>query len=211
MGKEKFILFNAEHKSILWLPQRTGSTHCWSIMSNLGFKVYRINSDTNEIIFNDDYTKNMIGQVHDHNLINGHEKYTLIQSIRNPYSMVASIFRMRTIPISESDKEKFYDFIYYAVYDSKIREDFNYTYRKPDYFIRLEHNYNDYSKIPFVRNSEIFKSGELELKCKIPLNKNFLQVVSWKKFYTQETADIVYYNFSKIFNELGYDKDSWKE
>ena len=83
--------------------------------------------------------------------------------------------------------------------------------RKPDYFIRLEHIFEDYSKIPFIRDSELFKSGELELKCKLPINKNTRNLTYWQDLYTQETADLIYYNFSKIFNEMGYDKDSWKK
>jgi hypothetical protein len=32
----------------------------------------------------------------------------------------------------------------------------------------------------------------------------------WKKFYTQQTADMVYYRMSRYFELFGYEKNSWQ-
>ena len=85
-----------------------------------------------------------------------------------------------------------------------------YHERTPDYFIKLEQLFEDYSKIPFVRETEFYKSGQLELECSKPKNKSKPYGVSWKELYTPQTADLVYYNMSLIFDLCGYDKNSWK-
>ena len=35
-------------------------------------------------------------------------------------------------------------------------------------------------------------------------------VSSWREFYTQETADAVYFRFWKDFHRFGYDRESWR-
>jgi hypothetical protein len=211
MNTEKLFLFSKKYGVILWLPEKTGSTHCWSIMSDFEFKRYTI--DLKKQI---DYGETLgckSKHSHEHNLPNEHNKFLLIQTMRNPYIMLSSYFKAGRRNIDTSNKNIFYgfvhDIIYYNAYETVSR--YNYSIRKPDYFIRLEHLFEDYSKIPFIRESELFKSGELKLKCKLPINKNIHNITPWQDLYTQETADLVYYNFSKIFNEMGYDKDSWKK
>ena len=33
----------------------------------------------------------------------------------------------------------------------------------------------------------------------------------WKNYYTQQTADMVYYRMPRYFEMFGYDKNSWHE
>jgi len=210
MNAEKFILFSKKYGVILWLPEKTGSTHCWSLMSDFEFKRYTLDLKK-QIDYSNGISENR--HSHEHNLPNEHQKFLLIQTMRNPYTMLSSYFRMNRIKVNIPNKNIFYSFVYETIYNDsyKIISHYNYSIRKPNYFIRVEHLFEDYSKIPFIRESELFKSGNLELKCKIPLNKNTHNFTSWQDLYTQETADLVYYNFSKIFSEMGYDKDSWKK
>jgi predicted nucleotidyltransferase len=83
--------------------------------------------------------------------------------------------------------------------------------RIPDYAVRLENLYEDYSKIPFIVESEYYKSGELKKAITQKVNVSNEDETLWKKFYTQEIADIVYYRMPRYFDLFGYDKNSWKK
>jgi hypothetical protein len=104
---------------------------------------------------------------------------------------------------------EFYDYLYQSILlkPSKI---LIYNKRVPDYFIRQENTFEDYSKIPFIKNSELYKSGQLKDLCNEKINHN-KNSYDFREYYNQNTADLVYYNFSKYFNLLGYDKNSWKK
>ena len=82
--------------------------------------------------------------------------------------------------------------------------------RKPDYFVRTENMYEDYSKIPFVRNTDFFESGMLKELCEKKINENPYKA-DWRDCYTQETADLVSYNSQEYFKIFGYDRNSWKK
>jgi hypothetical protein len=70
--------------------------------------------------------------------------------------------------------------------------------------------FEDYSKIPFVRASEYYKSGQLEYDCINKINQTVINELEWKSLYNQNSADMVYYNFAQVF-ELGkYDRNYWK-
>jgi hypothetical protein len=77
--------------------------------------------------------------------------------------------------------------------------------------VRVESLYEDYSKIPFIVESDYYKSGELKKMTTQKINVSNKDEFLWKKFYTQEIADIVYYRMLRYFEMFGYDKDSWKK
>jgi hypothetical protein len=86
-----------------------------------------------------------------------------------------------------------------------------FSQRVPDYPVRLENLYEDYSKIPFIVESEYYKSGELKKATTQKVNVSNEDENLWKEFYTQETADMVYYRMPRYFDLFGYDKNSWKK
>ena len=90
------------------------------------------------------------------------------------------------------------------------QETLNYNERIPDYFIRQENIFEDYLKIPFVKKSEFYRSGQLEDLCNNKINHNE-NSYDYREYYNQENADLVYYSFSKYFDLLGYEKNSWKK
>ena len=65
-------------------------------------------------------------------------------------------------------------------------------------------------KIPFVRDSELNRSGQLQKIISEQPNKQKINY-NWKDMYNQKNADIVYYNNSYYFDLFGYDKNSWKK
>lgn len=204
------INVSEKHKIILWLWKKCGTTHMVKILSKYDFKFYKIVNDGLVV------KNNQVVQKHYCNLFKGHENYKILAAVRNPYSRFFSEFTFSRTPdefiYNETNKENFRLFVYQStIYSDLIsNECVDFSQRIPDYPVRLENLYEDYSKIPFIVESEYFKSGELERDLTKKINVSNKDENLWKKFYTQEIADIVYYRMPRYFELFGYDKNSWK-
>jgi len=142
-------------------------------------------------------------------LFDGHQNYDFISSIRNPYSFEVSAFRMnKLVKNYKDDFKRFIDARYFTRFGEK-KPIINFT-RLPNFFIRIENLYEDYSKIPFIVNSEYYQSGELEKQVGVKINNNIVDDRDWREFYDDECAEIVYSNNLEIFDLNQYDKDSYK-
>lgn len=200
----KFVINISEtYKAFLWIDAKTGSTHMKKVLENYDFHACSFE--------NGKITKQkFIIQAHTCNLFQGHENYILISSARNPYSRMFSFFRF-----SPEYREKiktlsdFPRFVEQKMLESNT-ECMNFHLRIPDYFVRVESTYEDYEKIPFIRESEYFKSGNLKTLCDNKLNENPVQL-DWRDYYNQEIADMVYHGSVRYFDVVGYDKNSWKK
>ena len=204
------INLSQEHKVILWLWKKCGTSHMSKIMNKYGFKYYRIEGSSLNLL------NNHVVQKHYCNLFHGHEKYKILAAVRNPYSRFFSDFTFNRAPeefiYNETNKEKFRLSIYQSTVYSDIlsNECVDFSQRVPDYPVRLENLYEDYSKIPFIVESEYFRSGELEKDINKKVNVSNEDENLWRKFYTQEVADMIYYRMPRYFELFGYNKNSWK-
>jgi hypothetical protein len=195
-----------KYNYFIWMPYKCGSVHATNIFKK----------------FEDDFN---FTHTHEINLFDDHWNYDLISLQRNPYTRYASMYKIYVDgkeylnPDYEKSMDRKIFISNFNQYLNNIFEGENalvnqniskYHERTPDYFIKLEQLFEDYSKIPFVRETEFYKSGQLELECSKPRNKSKPYGVSWKELYTPQTADFVYYNMSLIFDLCGYDKNSWK-
>jgi len=150
-----YSTISEKHKCFLWLLPRTGSNHMVSIMKNYDFKHY-VHYDNKKELYDEKLAANHYCRYFD-----GHKDYDFISSIRNPYSFEVSMFRMNKLV--ENYKESFKRFIdgrYFTRFGEK--KPITKFQRVPDFFIRMENLYEDYSKIPFIVNSEYYQSGELK-------------------------------------------------
>jgi hypothetical protein len=208
---KSFVNVSQKHKTILWLWKKCGTEHMTKIMNKYDFKHYKIEND--KLIL----THNWVEKNHNCNLFIGHENYKILAAVRNPYTRFFSDFTFNRIPqefaYTEENIEKFRVHIYsIIVHSEKLFENcIDFEGRTPDYPVRLENLYEDYSKIPFIVESEYYKSGELKKATTQKVNVSNENENLWKKFYTQETADIVYYRMARYFDLFGYDKNSWKK
>jgi hypothetical protein len=203
MNRTQTINISHKHKYFTWTPGRTGSHTFTNIITQLGFESSEINLETNQIVSHNPKPK------HNHTFIlfEGHEQYKFIVSVRNPYSMVISqvcaaivedpnVIRMRT----ENMMQNPYKDCSVTFHD-----------RIPDYAIRIENLYEDWVKIPFVKNHELNLSGELKKLTETKLNSHpNSEGDYWKKYYDQSLADLVFYNHPNTFELFGYDRNSWK-
>ncbi len=207
---ELTINLSEEHKIILWLWRKCGTSHMAKIMNKYGFKFYRV--DDGELVT----LENNVVQKHYCNLFEGHENYKILAAVRNPYSRFFSEYTFnrdsKEFVINEENKKKFKDFIY----NSLVLKEFlsknciDFSERIPDYSVRVENLYYDYSKIPFIVESEYYKSGQLKKDVEVKVNVSNEDENLWRNFYTQEIADIIYYRMPRYFELFGYDKNSWK-
>jgi hypothetical protein len=209
MDKSRYINISRQYKFFAWTHQRTGSTHFTNILKKLNFESAELNLETKKL-------SNFASIVkHNHTclLFENHSDYKFIVSVRNPYSMVVSHTGVMSLPDFSRGKEKFRNIV-----ENQVQNPHNpdgccncFHERTPDYAIRLEHLYEDWLKIPFVRSHELNTSGELEKLCNVPLNGMRKTITnSWKEYYDQTTADSVYYSQPYSFELFGYDRDSWK-
>jgi len=108
-------------------------------------------------------------------------------------------------PYNQTFKEYFVD----KVNNGWIYDKFSFV-KPPKHILRLEHLYDDYIQIPFIRDSKLNKSGVLYELCKKKMHSKKQETKSLKEYYTQDMADHLYETFKPYFDLTGYDKDSWK-
>ena len=205
------VNLSQKHKTILWLWKKCGTSHMTKIMNRYDFKYYKIDGSSLRLL------NNTVIQKHYCNLFDGHENYKILAAVRNPYTRFFSDFTFKRTPqdfiCNKINKENFRLFIYQSTVYSDIisNECVDFYQRVPDYPVRLENLYEDYSKIPFIVESEYYKSGELKKATAQKVNVSNEDENLWKEFYTQETADMIYYRMPRYFDLFGYDKNSWKK
>jgi len=204
MIKRVSLNISEVHKCFLWLPAKTSTTHATHVLNHFDF--YSIDCDyTKQIVYQ---KRDYISHNHVQELFLGHERYDLISTTRNPYSRVVSMFEYFRPQDKEGKKfETFEEFVYQY---KKLPVKPYFTQRVPDYFIRQENLYEDYIKIPFVRDSKLNTCGILEELCGRKMNESSPKLKTYKEYYNQELADIIYLNYKEYFDHLNYDKDSWK-
>jgi len=184
-----------KNKAIVWTPRSTASRLAWKIFDNFEFFSYDVRNGN---------TLHQQRFEHNHfiGLPKNHREYKLIMTCRNPYTQAtaghdgnAAQENFERSLESEYQESNHFNFVSHL------------KHRKPDYFIRVENLLEDYLKIPFIRESDFYKSGELEKL----INKNPFKgkVYMNRPVLNKRLADLIYYNNTYYFDLLGYDKNSW--
>lgn len=205
--KKNLVLANLNQRMFVWTPPKTASHSASTILPKLGFELY-----TKE----QKYLKPTIREIHNHEcvLFHEHEKYSFISTMRNPYNVMVSLSKV-VVERERWNTDFFEEHLYRYFYGEELPEKYfpcyNYSVRIPDYIIRTESMFQDYLKIPFVKNTEYYKSGDLEKDCLVRQNASDYTDFDWKSLFNQNIADMIYYNFAQVFEIGGYDKNSWKK
>ena len=204
MTKRVSLNISEVHKCFLWLPAKTATSHATHILNH--FEFYNLDCDyTKKIIY---FKRDYVGHNHVQSLFLGHERYDLISTTRNPYTRAVSMFEY--FQPYHMDWKKFKTFQDYVYHLKSLPIKPYFDQRIPDYFIRQENLYEDYIKIPFIRDSKLNTCGILEELCGRKMNEGPPKLKTYKEYYNQELADIIYLNYKEYFDHLNYDKDSWK-
>lgn len=206
--KDIFLNISDKYKFFTWTAQRTGSTHFTDILDKLGFQSAVV-SDGKIVKF-----LNTVRHNHFCRFFEDHFNYKFLISIRNPYSMIISQTGAAKMNFDNHTLE-----VVRMRVENMMQNPLDvggccqcFHTRIPDYAVRLENLYEDWIKIPFVREHNLYLSGQLEELTKIKKNGfNLPDENYWKKYYDQSLADLVYYNHPDTFELYGYDRNSWKE
>lgn len=129
--------------------------------------------------------------------------FQVICSIRNPLSQLVSEYRYG--PIND-----FANWLKKTLNSNQNFQCFNFKTRKPDYFVRMESMFEDYSKIPFINQSKYFQLGILKKVCQYKMNPHPFGKSNWKDYYNEELANLVSKTFPNHFSDYKYDLNSWK-
>jgi hypothetical protein len=136
-----------KYNYFIWMPPKCGTTHAVNIFKK----------------FNDDFNF-----THSHviDLFDGHWNYDLISIQRNPYARYVSMFNNLGGHDKSLGLNKVRD--NFEIYLSNVLQSIHtlkyvlkYHDRTPDYFIKLEQLFEDYSKIPFVIETDFYKFSSL--------------------------------------------------
>lgn len=195
---ENGINISEKHKTFLWLWSKTGTSHLIKVLQHFDFNFYRFEGKRRI------FEKKNILQIHLCELFPGHEEYKMMVTARNPYSRYVSLYKMR------NENVTFQEFLESQVHSKTNFDCVTFIQRKPDYFIRVENMYNDYLKIPFIVQSDYFKTGLLWEFCNKKINESD-NTKDWKEYYNQSLADLVYYSCQNYFTFYDYNRNSWKK
>lgn len=209
--RPKFPFTHSEQERLaVFLPPKTGTMHAVFILNHFNFITNYHGKDDGKFILKDDYL------IHHHSKIipKGYEDYDVIYTTRNPYERLVSVY-YHTKRRSEENSPyvKTYKTYFSNLVNNgwlKVTDDFDFV-KTPKYLLRLEHLYEDYIKIPFIRDSKLNQSGILYELCNKKIHVNTQETKPIKYYYTQDMADYVYETFKPYFDLTGYDKDSWKK
>ncbi len=193
-----------EHKTFLWLWAKTGTSHMKQNLKYFGFNFYMFDGGKRSFL------SKGITQQHTCQLFEGHEEYKLMVSARNPYPRYVSAYIMRKFSSKKFAEDSFKVFLEKTLFENVNFDCVTFHSRIPDYFIRVENMFEDYSKVPFIVKTDYYKSGLMEEFCNKKINPSKIDV-DWKDYYNQSIADLVFYNSQNYFEILDYDKNSWKK
>lgn len=202
MNRNVSINKSDENKAFIWLPPKTGSMHAEVIFNMFSFKFYRGSPCLNYPVETSDF----IIHSHAYHLFDGHENYKLICTARNPITRLISAYLFRN-PENELTPQGFKKF-----FSKNLKENqFEYwlggikLHREPDYYLRLENLYEDYLKIPFVRESKINEIGILKDFCFKKKNQSN-KTLTVEECYTSDMVDYIYNEYKDYFDKLGYER-----
>lgn len=152
--------------------------------------------------------------VHHHNCFITEQlmDYDVICTTRNPYARILSaFFYVNNMRQEELTVQNFRKFFAKEMDKPTMLHESYFGYPKiPKYFLRMENLYEDYLKLPFVFESNIFQWGLLQDLCNLKINKGKKSIPT-SEFFTIDMIDYFYDNFRNLFDINGYEKDSYKQ
>lgn len=183
----------------LILPMKSGTITASWIFTYFDFQTYTRNLETNT-----EFANPAISTVHSFYLPPETNEPKIIMTIRNPYDRFLSRFLFTWTKQEPPTPEDFDNHVIISIEKLNpmyiIPEDIN-----PTYIIHLENLYEDYMKIPFVKESNLNKSGVLQEILQKKINENRFKVEK-EKFLTERNKELIYNFMKNQFELFGYEK-----
>lgn len=207
---KNLVNINEKDNLVVWLFPRTGSKLFYTLMLNCDFKCYSYENNDRKLI-----RENLVHH-HMYFMFPDIQKYKLIATVRNPYSLLVSHFYMfNGVEDLSKLKSSYKNFLESVLFSNQWYVDFLYglNYVNVSYKIRVENLAFDYYNLPIITKSNHYKNKTMIdlINSKVNKSSNKLSLLDYRDFYDQSTADLVYYTFARYFEIFDYDKNSWKK
>lgn len=185
------------NRAFIWTPEKTASNLASMVFDKFDFHAFNV--------IKKEKVSNGVKHFHSNCFFEGHENYQFILTCRNPYDRFLSMYGYGKLTY-ERFKSNLESYLAEKMPHVQLMK--NLTIRKPDFIIRTENMLEDYLKIPFIKDSKFYKSGDLEKLLKIKVNETNFE--KSRTILDSQLADLIYYNNITFFELCGYEKDSWK-
>ena len=184
---------------------KTASSHASLVLSHFDFITVTKNLNTGTIVY---HSSDNINFGHSIDLPPNHSELSLICTLRHPYQRVFSLFSRRFLnPNQKPEISEFESFFHERIENDIefVKTSKMFDNRIPDYVIKSENLYEDYLKIPFIKDSKLNQYGILQDICNRKINKSFGTIDS-ESYLTQSVKEKIYKMFESHFELFGYQK-----
>lgn len=206
----KSYIISQTNNSFAWLPMRCGTHTLTWILLHYDFENYFLDEDKlPNLQHKEDFTR----FEHDLFFPPNHKELNFICSVRNPYDRVFSLFKMRHSPTTMiltkkvpnlSEFEKFVDEIYSGENNNLQNNTPKFDIRFPDFIIKTESMYEDLTKIPFIKDSQLNKCGILKKMCEKKIYSS--NHIKTEDYLTPKIKEKIFQVFRRDFEVFGYKK-----
>lgn len=196
------FIYSRTYDYYLILPMKTGTVNASWIFTYFDFYTYTRNFDSDGNF--KEISNPAMSAVHSYYIPPENPNPKIIVTARNPYDKVLSKFLFNW---TRNEPPTYQDFLN-NILNSIQHNNPMLIYPPeliPTYSIRLENMYEDYMKIPFVKDSNLNKSGILLEMCNKKINEARIKV-NKDDFLTQEAKDLIYNFLKNQFELFGYQK-----
>jgi hypothetical protein len=207
MNPQFHFTYSEEERLAVFLPGKTGTIHATFILNHYNFKTNTHQTNDERLISEDDY----VIHHHDEIIPKVYEDYDVMYTTRNPYTRLISMY------YHDSRMDSTYTKTFKEYFSNRVNHGwlhlnagFNFV-KTPKYILRMEHLYEDYIQIPFIRDSKLNECGLLYELCNKKIHAKKQETKSLEEYYTQDMANHVYETLRPYFDFTGYDKDSWRK
>ena len=200
--KRRVYSISEKTNSFVWLPMKCASNLLSWVLSYFEYSNIVVNTETNQIEFIKTNHTSHFG--HGTIFPPNYEKLSFICAIRNPYNRALSLYQSQVKEPNVFDFEKF---VIERIGNNSPMYDFTklFEIKKPDYIIKTENLYGDLIKIPFINESDLYRSGILKSFCDKQINKSNTQL-NPEEYLTPRIKEIIYNISSDHFDLFGYEK-----
>lgn len=189
-------------KLFFWFPPKTASTHAATLLGLFDLKQIHV-EEGKPPIYKDFHHNHLLG------FPPNHLEYKFVCTARNPFTRVVSMFKFRNKDNpTEITTTNFRKFFLKIIENKSIYSYFNFENkenRRPDFFIRVEYMFKDYSQFNFIRQSKLYTSGFIYDFCQKKINTSSSNSKLDKEFFTKDMIDQLNHIAKDYMKLLGYE------
>lgn len=191
-----------EVRWVWWAPGRCATRSVYAFLSQYDF--VDMSGDTPP-----GYPGRADGYTHNLGVPYGCENYRVMMQVRNPYSRLVSMWRLECLSDYRPIQQATTPFADFAKTRNSLDLSMAYRTKTPDMIIRQETLSRDLAVVPFVDLTDTVQRSMFDRF--IVFNRyTGGDIFDWRLLYNNRLADLVYESNRAAFEDLGYDRYSWR-